>query len=200
MKTFSVHICDDHPILTMSMVELFSKQVFVSSVSYSNDHKTLFEKLRNLKVDLLVLDVSLNGESSFNYINELKKEFSDLSILIYTNYETLDVYLESRKHNLNGFIGKSKSVDEFLNGCKLILETGEYWGSYQIERKISEEITVREEEILKYLMQGYTNQDISNKLSISIFTVQTHRKNIKSKLQIEGVKDLISLTNQFRFL
>lgn len=200
MKTYSVHICDDHPILTMSMVELLNKQVFVSDVSYSNDHKTLIEKLRDTKVDLLVLDVSLNGASSFNYIDELKKEFSDLSILIYTNYETLDVYLESRKHNLNGFIGKSKSVDEFLNGCKLILESGEYWGSYQIPKKLFSEITPREAEVLNFIMKGNTNQQISEKLSISILTVQTHRKNIKAKLDIESVNDLISLTNQFRFL
>jgi two-component system response regulator TtrR len=50
------------------------------------------------------------------------------------------------------------------------------------------------------LVQGKTNQQISDALSISILTVQTHRKNIKAKLQLENITDLISVVNHFRLL
>jgi DNA-binding CsgD family transcriptional regulator len=62
------------------------------------------------------------------------------------------------------------------------------------------DLTVREVEIVKLLLRGYTNQKIANQLSISIHTVQTHRKNIKSKLQLEGASDLIAFANRFKLV
>lgn len=63
-----------------------------------------------------------------------------------------------------------------------------------------QEITPREREIMRLLVNGKTNQQIAEELSISIYTVQTHRKNIKSKLQVEGVADLIAIVNHYRLV
>ena len=77
---------------------------------------------------------------------------------------------------------------------------GEYWGKYQLSSELNKDITPREREIMFLLVQGKTNKQISEALSISILTVQTHRKNIKAKLQLENITDLISVMNQFRLL
>ncbi len=200
MKTYTLHLCDDHPILTCSLAELLGKEPFVQSVSVSHHIDELMSALETSSIDLLLLDVSFKGETVFEFLGKIKSAFPDLKILLLTNYELSDVILEARKFQVDGLIGKSATLEELRSACLSVLNGGDYWGKFQLSQEMIQEITPREREIMRLLVNGKTNQQIAEELSISIYTVQTHRKNIKSKLQVEGVADLIAVVNQYRLL
>lgn len=200
LDTYSLHLCDDHPVLAISLSEMLKKESFVRTISISRDFIGLKVELSNASIDLLLLDISLKGENAFDFLDELRGSYPNLKILLFTNYELSDIHLEARKFQVEGLIGKSASLEEFITACKIILNGGEYWGKYQMSSELIKEITPREREIMFLLVQGKTNKQISEALSISILTVQTHRKNIKAKLQLENISDLISVMNQFRLL
>ncbi len=200
LDTYSIHLCDDHPVLAISLSEMLKKESFVRNISISRDFIGLKVELSNASIDLLLLDISLKGENAFDFLDELKGNYPNLKILLFTNYELSDIHLEARKFQVEGLIGKSASLEEFITACKTILNGGEYWGKYQLSSELNKDITPREREIMFLLVQGKTNKQISEALSISILTVQTHRKNIKAKLQLENITDLISVMNQFRLL
>jgi DNA-binding NarL/FixJ family response regulator len=200
MKTYSLHLCDDHPILTCSLAELLGKEPFVQSVSVSNHIDELMSALETSSIDLLLLDVSFKGVTVFEFLGKIKSAFPEVKILLFTNYELSDVILEARKFQVEGLIGKSTTLEELRSACLSVLNGSDYWGKFQLSQEMIQEITPREREILHLLVQGNTNQQISEELSISIYTVQTHRKNIKSKLQVEGVSDLIAIVNHYRLV
>jgi DNA-binding NarL/FixJ family response regulator len=200
LDTYSLHLCDDHPVLAISLSEMLKQESFVRTISVSHDFVGLKVELSNASIDLLLLDISFKGENAFDFLEEIKASYPNLKILLLTNYELSDIHLEARKFQVEGLIGKSASLEELKTACKTVLNGGEYWGKYQLSSEIIKDITPREREIMLLLVQGKTNQQISDALSISILTVQTHRKNIKAKLQLENITDLISVVNHFRLL
>jgi DNA-binding NarL/FixJ family response regulator len=133
-------------------------------------------------------------------LGKIKSAFPDLKILLLTNYELSDVILEARKFQVDGLIGKSATLEELRSACLSVLNGGDYWGKFQLSQEMIQEITPREREIMRLLINGKTNQQIAEELSISIYTVQTHRKNIKAKLHVEGVADLIAVVNHYRLV
>lgn len=200
LDTYSLHLCDDHPVLAISLSEMLKQESFVGTISVSHDFISLKVELSNASIDLLLLDISFKGENAFDFLDEIKRSYPNLKILLLTNYELSDIHLEARKFQVEGLIGKNTSMEELKTACKMVLNGGEYWGKYQLSSEIIKDITPREREIMLLLVQGKTNQQISDALSISILTVQTHRKNIKAKLQLENITDLISVVNHFRLL
>ena len=200
MKKYSLHLCDDHPILTCSLAELLGKEPFVQSVSVSHHFDELMLALETSSIDLLLLDVSFKGVTVFEFLGKIKSVFPDLKILLLTNYELSDIILEARKFQVEGLIGKSATLEELRSACLSVLNGGDYWGKFQLSQEMIQEITPREREIMRLLVNGKTNQQIAEELSISIYTVQTHRKNIKAKLQVEGVADLIAVVNHYRLV
>ena len=207
MQDFSIHICDDHPLITSGLEQVFAQNSFITNFSSSFSMEGLFTFLRKNKVDLLLLDVSLKGHNSIEDIPILLDTYPALKVVLISTYDLMDVQLKAREAGAHGFISKSSDNVQLLDVCKRVMKGEDFWTfdsftSYNLVNipAIGNDLTVREVEIVKLLLRGNTNQKIANQLNISIHTVQTHRKNIKSKLQLEGASDLIAFANRFKLV
>ena len=207
MQDFSIHICDDHPLITSGLEQVFALNSFITNFSSSYSRDGLFTFLRKNKVDLLLLDVSLKGHNSIEDIPILLDTYPALKVVLISTYDLMDVQLRAREAGAHGFISKSSDNVQLLDVCKRVMKGEDFWTfdsftSYNLVNTpaIGNDLTVREVEIVKLLLRGNTNQKIANQLNISIHTVQTHRKNIKSKLQLEGASDLIAFANRFKLV
>lgn len=207
MQDFSIHICDDHPLITSGLEQVFALNSFITNFSSSYSRDGLFTFLRKNKVDLLLLDVSLKGHNSIEDIPILLDTYPALKVVLISTYDLMDVQLKAREAGAHGFISKSSDNVKLLDVCKRVMKGEDFWNfdsftSYNLVNTpaIGNDLTVREVEIVKLLLRGNTNQKIANQLNISIHTVQTHRKNIKSKLQLEGASDLIAFANRFKLV
>jgi DNA-binding NarL/FixJ family response regulator len=207
LQDFSIHICDDHPLITSGLEQVFALNSFITNFSSSYSRDGLFTFLRKNKVDLLLLDVSLKGHNSIEDIPILLDTYPALKVVLISTYDLMDVQLKAREAGAHGFISKSSDNVQLLDVCKRVMKGEDFWTfdsftSYNLVNTpaIGNDLTVREVEIVKLLLRGNTNQKIANQLNISIHTVQTHRKNIKSKLQLEGASDLIAFANRFKLV
>lgn len=207
MQDFSIHICDDHPLITSGLEQVFAQNSFITNFSSSFSMEGLFTFLRKNKIDLLLLDVSLKGHNSIEDIPILLDTYPALKVVLISTYDLMDVQLKAREAGAHGFISKSSDNVQLLDVCKRVMKGEDFWTfdsftSYNLVNTpaIGNDLTVREVEIVKLLLRGNTNQKIANQLNISIHTVQTHRKNIKSKLQLEGASDLIAFANRFKLV
>jgi two-component system nitrate/nitrite response regulator NarL len=207
LQDFSIHICDDHPLITSGLEQVFALNSFITNFSSSYSRDGLFTFLRKNKVDLLLLDVSLKGHNSIEDIPILLDTYPALKVVLISTYDLMDVQLKAREAGAHGFISKSSDNVQLLDVCKRVMKGEDFWNfdsftSYNLVNTpaIGNDLTVREVEIVKLLLRGNTNQKIANQLNISIHTVQTHRKNIKSKLQLEGASDLIAFANRFKLV
>jgi len=78
MKKYSLHLCDDHPILACSLAELLGKEPFVQSVNVSHHFEALVSALETSSIDLLLLDVSFKGVTIFEILGKIKTTFPDV--------------------------------------------------------------------------------------------------------------------------
>jgi two-component system nitrate/nitrite response regulator NarL len=207
LQNFSIHVCDDHPLITSGLEQIFIEIDFITDFTSSYSSEGLFSFLRNNKVDLLLLDISLKGQNSMDDLPFILLTYPAMKVVLISTYDLMDIQLKARDFGAHGFISKSSNNSHLIDICKRVMDGEDFWNidaltSFNlVETKgLDIDLTVREVEIVKLLLKGNTNQKIANQLNISIHTVQTHRKNIKSKLQLEGVSDLITFANRFKLV
>jgi DNA-binding NarL/FixJ family response regulator len=204
-KTHSIHICDDHALITFGVSLILKELDFVETLSLSHTKEELFKVLSKQHIDLLLLDLSVHGINMLDELPLLKEKYPTLKIILLTSYASIDVQREALQKKVNGFLSKDTSNEHIIEACRSVLKGENYWLSEKTLLQVEKtdrviDLTPREKEILKLLVKGYTNQKIADALVLSIHTVQTHRKNLKSKLQLEGVSDLVSFAYHYKLV
>ena len=150
-------------------------------IQKKNKRNGLFESLRTLKPNILILNPDLFDENA-NLINQECSKLEGCKIVLISKDKNL-----RKKYSADAFIhyhdGQSKIL-ECLDVLKAdLLKTPK-------DEKADEPISAREKNILKHIALGLTNKEIAEQLFISIHTVVTHRKNITNKLGIKSVSGL----------
>lgn len=151
------------------------------------------------KTDLILLDINLPKINGIELISLIKKQDPDVRIIMISMYADKYFIQECKARNVPGYILKNASRAELISGIRTVMAGGIYYdprlakenqhNQDEFLRKFN--LTRREMEILHLIRDNYTNQQIAEKLYLSIFTVETHRKNINLKLGIKNPVDLL---------
>ena len=153
------------------------------------------------------MDISLPGKSGIELTKELSKSHPDIFILILSMYTHEDFVLNALKAGARGYLPKNTTRKELLNAIHTIISGEEYFNE-QISKLImksvvksakaeqnrevgKDDLTKREIEIIKLFAEGLSNQDIADKLFISVRTVESHKNHIMQKLGLKNNIDLI---------
>jgi len=159
--------------------------------------------------DVLVLDISMPDLDGISVTRKLKLDHPDLHILILTLHEDEALIKEAIKAGASGYILKRAAEAELISAIQIILRGDMYVdpsmlrsllgepkpASPQAETPV-ESLTPRETEILKLIVEGYTNRQIGEYLNISIRTVEGHRANISDKLGLHSRLELVRYARQ----
>jgi two-component system response regulator NreC len=154
------------------------------------------------------MDISLPGISGIEITKKICNEYPGINVLILSMYNNEEFIFNSLKAGARGYLPKNTSRDELLEAIYIINRGEEFFGesiskimlkSY-IKRAINEDqpedkthaiLTSREIEILKLYVEGLINKEISDKLAISIRTVETHKNHIMRKLGLKSTVELV---------
>jgi len=203
MKNIRVLIADDHMLIIDSLKSILIKQTSVFKIDYANTKKDVFAFLNTMKVDVLFLDVNMNGINMLEYVQQLKQLNENLKIIILTSYNSQVIISEALQNKVDAYLLKNSSENEIITAYNSVLNGNTYLNIGQVKQfnttdnfELKMSLTKRELDIIKCLALGETNSIISNHLNISIHTIQTHRKNIHKKLDINSVTELISFAFQ----
>lgn len=149
---------------------------------YDGTENKLAAKITRHKPDMVVIDPQCFNEGLLSLLNLLHKVNSTIIIGLITN-STPDNIKSHFRYCLNIEYGKHEVLESFKSflGDKLNLKTSD---------KLASALSDREQTIVRQVVSGYTNQQIADKLFLSIHTVSTHRKNITNKLGIKTVSGL----------
>lgn len=199
LKIRTVHICDDHQLITSSLSSIVKEINPLLKISASNNLADFISTIHSTKFDLILLDINVNGSDMLREIKKLKSLLTETKIIIITSYDSLAMVEESIQLGLKGFLNKNASESEIMSCINIVSKGGKYISRERRKEEVFKDnfellkiLTAREIDILKCLTKGLTNKMIADSLNISINTVQTHRKNIYAKLQIKGVNELVS--------
>jgi DNA-binding NarL/FixJ family response regulator len=164
-----VFIVDDHPMVIEGIRSMLAQIPKVEIAGHAMTGASAIGYFVKNTADVVLLDINLPDQSGMDVCKELMKRNASLEVLALTNFDQLT----------------------YLQGMK-----DEYWlGKTDVKQSIEDYnqllITRREVEVLKLIAEGLTNQEIADKLFISASTVDTHRKNLISKLNVKNTAALV---------
>lgn len=198
--SIKIIICDDHPLIAQGLQSLFEHREDMEIIATADTAASLFETLKEITPDIILLDVNLPDGNGIDICKEIKKEYPDVNVLGLSNFNDRSVILRMLHNGASGYLLKSAPIKEIEKAILHIYEGGVYFGKdaqstlSSITKKALEEIpliTKREKEVLHYLNQGYTSQQIADAMFISSLTVDSHRKNLLHKFNVSKTISLL---------
>lgn len=197
-KNYNTVIVDDHLLFAEGLARILADMKHLTLLEIVHSYSELLHILTQKKVDLILLDIKLKEENGLDICNLIKSLYPDIKVILISMFDPNTLSLEIKKCHANGYIPKStdanevkETIDAVLDGEDVFLELH----SNSVKEVMLEKlITSREKEIIALIKQGKTAKQIASILSISVFTVDTHRKNILKKLELNSIKDLIAFS------
>jgi DNA-binding NarL/FixJ family response regulator len=201
----TVHITDDHKILVEGLQLLIkeTENITVTGVSYSlNECRA---ELAFQTPDVLLLDLNLPDGSGIDFCSEVRKKYPSVKILILTTHNEYSVAKQVIDNGASGYILKNALSEEIITGIEAVME-GETFLCDEIDvlmKKPKEHqiwLTNREKELLRLIVDGYTNQEVADKMFLSIETIKTYRKHLLLKLGAKNSMILVKMAIENKWI
>jgi len=204
-RKHNLFIVEDHQLFREGLKSMLKGREDIEIVGEAEDGLEAIRKIRKLKPDLVLLDLSMPKMGGISVMKEVKRELPDTRILALTIHESDQYVLEAFDAGTDGYCIKDASRQELILAVDSVLAgktyispgiSGQVMEGYITGRKKMKKhsswdtVTQREREVLKLLAEGHTNNEIADLLSISVKTVEKHRANLIAKLDLHNVAQL----------
>jgi DNA-binding NarL/FixJ family response regulator len=202
----NILLVDDHLVVRRGVEMILNANIPFVSIYNSENYIQAKEILRVVNIDLILLDININGVENIKIMKEIKSIQSDVKILIFSSHEESQYGLRYIQNGANGYLNKFSSEDTIMKAVSEIFFKGCYYSNF-IKDKLQEKtkkrntessiesLSNREFEIAQLLINGYGNLEIANKLDLQMSTVSTYKNRIFEKLSISNV---VSLADVFK--
>ncbi len=200
-----IFLADDHELFRQGVNALL-EDTDIEIVGEASNGKETLDKLSTIQPDILLLDISMAVMDGVECATLLKNKFPELKILVLSMYDTENYLTEMLDAGVKGYILKSGSKDELVFAIKQIFNGGMHISTGFLIKKLGNiksasetaniliedlKLSERELEVLKLIVQGYTNSEIAEKLFASVRTIETRRKKLLHKTKASNTAMLI---------
>ncbi len=195
----NVYIVEDHAVVVEGIRVLLQNEKDITIVGSSGTAAGCLEYFINKTADIVLMDINLpdmNGVELCKLLKDMNKEIMVLALSTFNQGIYMNKIMEM---GASGYLLKNLTRQELIDGIKTVNKGGVYFSfeAGKIYKSTLEKnnqlpvLTKREKEILKLVAEGLTNTQISHQLFISVDTVDTHRKNLYTKLDVKNTALLI---------
>ena len=202
LKMINLSITDDHKMIRKGIVSMLKNTPILKVVGTYENAKQTLKEISNDNPDVLLLDINLPDINGIDLCKQLVKKYPNLKIIALTNFDDISFTKRMLKNGAHGYLLKNTDKLEILEALKMVL-SGELYIQKDIQKRLLNQsvtktidnglqpnLTRREHDVLVAISEELTTQQISEKLFISVKTVETHRMNIMSKL---GAKNSVGI-------
>lgn len=198
-------IVDDHPVVIEGLQRLLGSKDYINVAGTFTSGNSFLEYLKTGRTDIVLLDISLPDSNGMDLCKEIKKRSPGTCVLVLSNHSERSIIMQMLQNGASGYLLKNASADELLNCINEALN-GQITFSAEIKQIIARpsahelkdvpQLTRREKEILHLISDGMTTPQIAEKLSLSQLTIETHRRNLLQKFDVNNVAALIKFAVQ----
>jgi DNA-binding NarL/FixJ family response regulator len=198
-----VCVADNFPVVHYGIKSFFKDHSDISIVANIGNFSMLKEILQSKEIDVLLLDLELEGLKSIFEVKAILKEFPETKVIIYSNLSEQIYAPNSIKAGVSGFIHKKEKLSVIYDGIKQVTDgkivmnetvkknlalIAKKSKSERIYRKLSN----REVEVLRYLSDGKKNHEIADILKLNEKTISTYKLRLLTKLNVTNLVDLVN--------
>lgn len=204
MKKIKVVIVDDHKLVTdcISLFLMGADNIEVIGIAHSGQEA--LDLLKTVQPDVMLLDISMPNMSGIETTAAIKKNFSDIKILILSMHSDYNNISDAIDVGADGYVPKDVSSEELVEAIQTINDGKNYFHTtiseeivrnYANKKKKSSgvmpNLTKRELEVLQLFAEGYNNSEIAEKLFLSVRTIESHKNHILQKTNMKNSVELI---------
>jgi DNA-binding NarL/FixJ family response regulator len=193
-------IADDHYIVRMGLVALVNTEPDMEVVAEAADGHQALELFAKFNPDLALLDLRMPGKSGIQTTLEIRSKFPAARILVLSAFDGDEDIHRALQAGAQGYVLKNSTGDELVPALRAVA-AGQNWipkevASRLASRKMLEELTSREVEVLNQLAKGLANKEIADALNITEHTVKDHLKSILAKLRVADRTEAVTTSIQ----
>lgn len=203
-------LADDHQLFVDGVEQILSASQQFEILAKVDNGKLLLQTLNRVKPDLILLDINMPFMTGMEVAQQLKKTMPDIKLVFLSMYYDSKIISKAKQYGVNGFIIKNTTATELKEALIQVMEGETVFVLAKdyltnpvdtVEDDFTKrfKISPREMEIIQLIKQGMSTKEIADELSLSVFTIETHRKNIFRKLNIASVGQLISFAIENNF-
>ncbi len=195
----SVFIVDDHPLVVEGLVSFLQKEKNITVAGYAHNVADSLTFFKAKTADVILMDINLPDGNGIDLCKQIKTTYPGITIIALSTLSQGSYISKMIENGASGYLLKNADAQEILEAIQTVEKGGTYFSfevgkiyKATVEQKTHSPIlSKREKEILTLIADGLTNIEISKKLFISIDTVDTHRKNLYTKLKVNNTALLI---------
>jgi two-component system response regulator NreC len=205
-----IFLADDHAVLRTGLKMFINSQPDMICVGEAGDGASTLELARSLRPDLLLLDLSMPGLGGLDTLPEICRQIPTTRVLVLTMHTEEDYLHQALSQGAVGYVLKQAVDQELLSAIRAAMR-GEIYihpamtralldqmisPTQQPDERMEASLSEREREVLLWVARGYTNQEISDQLALSVKTVETYRSRATSKLGLKSRAALVRYAQQ----
>lgn len=209
LKSIKLIVADDHPMLVDGILGVIREMPFIELADSATNGRHLIAKLKQTNFDIVLLDLNMPHLDGIESLKIIRKEFEKVKVIVFTSYGQQELIREIRKLGAEGYLIKNCTSIELKEAIETVATGGSWFQGMTLDVSTVDElddfakkyqITPREIEILRNIAEGLTSKEIGEKLFISEFTINAHRRNICRKLNIYTSVGLLNFVRKHRLI
>ena len=200
-KKIRVLLADDHSILRKGVRMLINSQADMEVVGEAKTGREAIEEARKLKPDIVVMDISIPEINGIEATRQICNELAHTNVVALSMHKDSVYVREILRAGARGYLLKESEDDDLVKAIRSV-HRGEAFLSPAISGAVLTDyrkhvsnpvdlLTSREREILTMVAEGKTNKEIANTLSLSVYTVESHRGSVMEKLNLHNAGDIV---------
>jgi DNA-binding NarL/FixJ family response regulator len=206
LKEIRILLADDHNVMRAGLKLLLESHPGFKVVSEASDGNQAVASAAALKPDVAVLDIAMPNLNGIEAAQRISGQFPQTSIIILSMHSDEGYVLRALKAGARGYLLKDSAESDLIQAITAVSD-GKAFFSPEISKVLAEDyvreinmrgaddrydlLTSRERELLQLLVEGKSNKDIAAQLNLSLYTVETHRRNLQTKLNLHSFPELI---------
>lgn len=203
MKPIRVLIADDHALVRAGFRALVEKIEGMVVVGEAGKGSEALELVKELKPNLMLLDLTMPDGGGFEVLAKVKKQFPEIHVIVLTVHEAGEYAKRALRDGAAGFLPKSVAGTELEQAIQAVLRGERYiptetslktmleYDKGTTKRDQLATLSPRQREVLRLIAEGRTTKQIAHELEISVKTVETHRAQLMERLNIHDVAGLV---------
>jgi two-component system, NarL family, response regulator NreC len=212
--TLTILLADDHEIFRQGLQMLLETQPDIEVVGQARDGLEAVALAVKLQPEVMIVDMLMPGLNGMDATIEIKQRLPQIKVIILSMHDDESYVLGALQSGASGYVLKESSTTDLIQAVRFAVDGRRFLSPPLSERAISVYInntlqpiaedynmlTKREREVLHLAAEGYSNPQISERLSISIRTAETHRANLMRKLGLHTQSDLANYARQHKLI
>ena len=200
-SVINVFIADDHALIREGLKKTLSDEPDMKLVGEAGNVVDLFKQLERLDVNIVLLDITMPGESGLDALKELRSKYPQILVLILSFHPEHRFAVRALKSGASGYITKQSAPEELVQAIRKIVGGGKYVSAALAEelateldtgsgKQPHETLSDREFQVMRLIASGKTTGEIAQELSVTMSTINTYRMRIFEKMKMQSNVEL----------